>query len=92
MQTNFLRLADLADKCQLYAYNMNFRFPDSDVGWWGLHETTSLFHQYVLEKDEERYMDVGRYLYKMWSQIPAVDNDVKNFCTELELLVFPQTK
>lgn len=89
MLINFLRLADLADKCQLYAYNMNFRFPDSDVGWWGLHETTSLFHQYVLEEDEERYIDVGRYLYEMWSQIPAADPDVKNFCAELELLVFP---
>lgn len=63
-QKQLLKLAAVADKCQEIAYNNNYTDPNSDVGWWGLHETISLFNYYIIENDDN-YIDIGRGLLEM---------------------------
>jgi hypothetical protein len=63
-QKLLLKVAAMADECQNIAYNYSYTEPNSDIGWWGLHETISLFHYYIIGNDDN-YINIGRGLLEM---------------------------
>jgi hypothetical protein len=60
----------MAEHYQNLAYNKNFENPNDDYCWWGLHETCSLFHQYLQENDVDAYTEIGTGLIEMLESNP----------------------
>jgi hypothetical protein len=60
----------MAEHYQNLAYNKNFENPNDDYCWWGLHETCSLFHHYLIENDVDAYTEIGTGLIEMLESNP----------------------
>lgn len=94
MQVDLKKLSKLADTCQYKAYQLNYTEPDTNIGWWGLHETISLFDYYIIEEDEDHYMHMAPGLLEMLEEIPKekLDSDFKELISMLQVLITPPNK
>jgi hypothetical protein len=68
----------MAERYQKLSYNKHFENPNDDYCWWGLHETCSLFSQYLQENDIDAYTEIGTGLIDMLDSNPlTVDFKLK---------------
>ncbi len=88
-QVDLKKLSKLADVCQYKAYQLNYTNPNDDICWWGIHETISLFDYYIIEEDEDHYMNMSTGLIEMLKEIPKekLDADFHELIKIIQLLI-----
>lgn len=87
MQVDLKELSKLADACQYKAYQLSYT--DPDIGWWGLHETISLFDYYIIGEEDDHYMDMAPGIIEMLEEIPKkkLDADFNKLIKMIRLLI-----
>ena len=59
-------LAKLCDQYQEIAYNLSFDKTYEEYCMWGLHESLSLLHMYIVDEyDKEQIVNLAKGLYEL---------------------------